>query len=59
MIFDAVDYIVEISRYITLYPGDVLWMGAQSTVKIAPGDRVEVEISGIGTLCNPVVAERT
>lgn len=58
MIFDAVDYIVEISRYITLHPGDVLWMGAQSTVKIAPGDVVEVEISGIGTLCNGVAAEK-
>lgn len=56
MIFDAVDYIVEISRYITLHPGDVLWMGAESTVKIAPGDVVEVEISGIGTLRNAVAA---
>jgi 2-keto-4-pentenoate hydratase/2-oxohepta-3-ene-1,7-dioic acid hydratase in catechol pathway len=59
MIFDAVDYVVEISRYITLHPGDVLWMGAESTVKIAPGDRVEVEISGIGTLGNTVAAEAT
>ncbi|MDE2261708.1 MAG: fumarylacetoacetate hydrolase family protein [Gammaproteobacteria bacterium] len=59
MIFDTVDYIVEMSRYITLHPGDVLWMGAQSTVKIAPGDRVEVEISGIGTLCNSVAAEQS
>jgi len=58
MIFDAVDYIVEISRYITLHPGDVLWMGAESTVKIAPGDAVDVEISGIGTLCNTVAAEK-
>jgi 2-keto-4-pentenoate hydratase/2-oxohepta-3-ene-1,7-dioic acid hydratase in catechol pathway len=53
-----VDYIVEISRYITLHPGDVIWMGAESTVKIAPGDTLEVEISGIGTLCNSVAAER-
>ncbi len=57
MIFDAVDYIVEISRYITLHPGDVLWMGAESTVRIAPGDRVEIEISGVGTLGNSVAAE--
>jgi 2-keto-4-pentenoate hydratase/2-oxohepta-3-ene-1,7-dioic acid hydratase in catechol pathway len=54
MIFDAVDYIVEISRYITLHPGDVLWMGAESTVKIVPGDVVDVEISGIGTLSSKV-----
>lgn len=57
MIFDAVDYIVEISRYITLHPGDVLWMGAESTVPISAGDTVEVEIAGIGALRNPVVAE--
>lgn len=54
MIFDAVDYIAEMSRYITLHPGDVLWMGAQSTAKISAGDEVEVEISGIGTLRNSV-----
>ncbi len=57
MIFDTVDYIVEIARYITLYPGDVLWMGADGTVGIDVGDTVEIEISGIGTLRNRVVAE--
>ena len=59
MIFDAVDYIVEISRYITIHPGDVLWMGAESTAAIAPGDTVEIDISGIGTLRNTVVAEQS
>ena len=58
MIFDALDYIVEISRYISLHPGDVLWMGAESAVKIRPGDRVEIEISGIGTLGNTVSADK-
>jgi 2-keto-4-pentenoate hydratase/2-oxohepta-3-ene-1,7-dioic acid hydratase in catechol pathway len=57
MIFDAVDYIVEIARYITLYPGDVIWMGADGTVAIDVGDTVEIEISGVGTLRNAVVAE--
>jgi 2-keto-4-pentenoate hydratase/2-oxohepta-3-ene-1,7-dioic acid hydratase in catechol pathway len=57
MIFDAVEYIVEISRYITLYPGDVLWMGADGTAPITAGDSVEIEISGIGVLRNPVVAD--
>ena len=57
MIFDAIDYIVEISRYITLYPGDVLWMGADGTAPIAVGDRVEIDISGIGVLENRVVAD--
>ena len=39
------------------FPGDVLWMGAESTCQLEPGDTVEVEISGIGTLANPVQLE--
>lgn len=57
MIFDPYDYICEISRYITLSPGDVLWMGTDTTAELVPGDTVEVSISGIGTLSNPVVDE--
>jgi 2-keto-4-pentenoate hydratase/2-oxohepta-3-ene-1,7-dioic acid hydratase in catechol pathway len=56
MIFDTLDYIIAISRYITLYPGDVLWMGAESTAVLKAGDTVAVEITGIGTLRNPVLA---
>jgi 2-keto-4-pentenoate hydratase/2-oxohepta-3-ene-1,7-dioic acid hydratase in catechol pathway len=58
MIFDPFDYIVEISRYITLRPGDVLWMGADGGVGMGPGDVVSVVISGLGTLSNPVAEER-
>jgi 2-keto-4-pentenoate hydratase/2-oxohepta-3-ene-1,7-dioic acid hydratase in catechol pathway len=57
MLFDPYDYIVEITRHITMHPGDVLWMGAESTCPLAPGDTVEVEISGIGVLSNPVHLE--
>jgi 2-keto-4-pentenoate hydratase/2-oxohepta-3-ene-1,7-dioic acid hydratase in catechol pathway len=55
MIFDAVDYIVEITKYITMQPGDVIWMGADGTAPIAPGDTVEIQVSGLGTLRNSVV----
>ena len=49
--------ISEITRYITLYPGDVIWMGTDDpTLDMIAGDTVEVEISGIGVLRNPVVA---
>ncbi|MEV6350132.1 fumarylacetoacetate hydrolase family protein [Actinoplanes sp. NPDC051851] len=58
MIFDPYDYLVETSKYITLHPGDVLWMGADSTVQLEPGTVVEIEISGIGVLANPVLTER-
>ena len=57
MIFDPFDYIAEISRYITMQPGDVLWMGADGSVEMQTGDTVEVSITGIGTLRNRVVAE--
>jgi 2-keto-4-pentenoate hydratase/2-oxohepta-3-ene-1,7-dioic acid hydratase in catechol pathway len=57
MIFDTLDFIVEITKYITMQPGDVLWMGADGTLPIAPGDTVEINISGIGTLRNSVALE--
>jgi 2-keto-4-pentenoate hydratase/2-oxohepta-3-ene-1,7-dioic acid hydratase in catechol pathway len=56
MIFGVATYIATISRYITLHPGDVLWMGTDGTSPdLVAGDTVEVEITGIGTLSNPVV----
>lgn len=43
------------SRHMTLLPGDVVLMGTPGgTTAMAPGDRVEVEIPGIGILANPV-----
>lgn len=58
MIFDAATYISEVSKYCTIYPGDVMWMGTDDVPEnMKIGDTVEVEISGIGVLRNPVVAE--
>jgi 2-keto-4-pentenoate hydratase/2-oxohepta-3-ene-1,7-dioic acid hydratase in catechol pathway len=50
----------------TLEPGDLIAMGTPSGVGHArrpqvwmkAGDRVEVEIEGIGQLSNPIVAEQ-
>ena len=40
----------------TLLPGDVILTGTPSGVgPIVPGDRVEVEVEGVGVLVNPVV----
>jgi len=56
MVFGVATYISAITRYLTLYPGDVIWMGTDGTSpNIKPGDVVEVEISGVGTLRNPFV----
>lgn len=57
MLFGVVDFLVAITRYITLYPGDVLWMGTEGEAEnLCAGDEVEIEITGIGTLRNPVAA---
>ncbi|MDP6706392.1 MAG: fumarylacetoacetate hydrolase family protein [Alphaproteobacteria bacterium] len=57
MIFSVATFIARMSRYLTLYPGDVVWMGADGpTENIKAGDTVAVEIDGIGVLTNPVVA---
>ena len=46
------------TRYLTLYPGDVLWMGTDGTSPdLSPGDVVEIDITGIGTPRNPFILE--
>jgi 2-keto-4-pentenoate hydratase/2-oxohepta-3-ene-1,7-dioic acid hydratase in catechol pathway len=58
MIFGVVDFLVNMTSCLTLYPGDVVWMGTEgATANMKHRDRIEVEISGIGTLSNPVVRE--
>jgi 2-keto-4-pentenoate hydratase/2-oxohepta-3-ene-1,7-dioic acid hydratase in catechol pathway len=58
MLFSPYDFITEMSRYITLNPGDVLWMGADETATVVPGQVVEITIDGLGTLANPVTEEK-
>ncbi len=58
MIFGVVDFLVRMTRYLTLYPGDVIWMGTEgATENVKHGDLCEIEITGIGTLANPIVRE--
>jgi 2-keto-4-pentenoate hydratase/2-oxohepta-3-ene-1,7-dioic acid hydratase in catechol pathway len=58
MIFDVATYISEITKYVTIQPGDVMWMGTDGLQRnMKPGDTVEIEITGIGVLRNRVVAE--
>ncbi|MDA3642678.1 fumarylacetoacetate hydrolase family protein [Saccharopolyspora indica] len=58
MVFGIGELLAFVTRWITLEPGDVLLTGSPAGVgPMAPGDDVEVEISGIGTLRN-AVAER-
>jgi 2-keto-4-pentenoate hydratase/2-oxohepta-3-ene-1,7-dioic acid hydratase in catechol pathway len=58
-IFSLAHFIARMSRYLTLYPGDVIWLGTDGvTENMKDGDVVEVEIPGIGVLRNPVVREQ-
>ncbi|MBV9261269.1 MAG: fumarylacetoacetate hydrolase family protein [Pseudolabrys sp.] len=57
MIFDVPTYISVVSKYCTIEPGDVMWMGTDGLPQnIKPGDSVEIEITGIGVLRNKVIA---
>jgi 2-keto-4-pentenoate hydratase/2-oxohepta-3-ene-1,7-dioic acid hydratase in catechol pathway len=59
MLFSIPHFISTMTRYLTLYPGDVIWMGTDgSSPNLKAGDVVEVEITGIGTLRNRFVAEQ-
>lgn len=48
--------LAEISRWLALEPGDVVFLGTPAGVSaIGPGDLLEVEYPGFGVLQNPVV----
>jgi 2-keto-4-pentenoate hydratase/2-oxohepta-3-ene-1,7-dioic acid hydratase in catechol pathway len=60
MLFSAGEVISDISRTNTLAPGDVVWLGTDEVPRaLNPGDTIEIEITGIGVLRNPVVAEQS
>ena len=57
LIHDVVTLVAYVSSVFTLLPGDVILTGTPAGVgRIVAGQRVEVEIEGIGTLSNPVVS---
>lgn len=58
MIHTVYDLVSYMSQFTTLFAGDLILTGAAGTTNpMQPGDVVEVEISGIGVLRNPVRAE--
>jgi 2-keto-4-pentenoate hydratase/2-oxohepta-3-ene-1,7-dioic acid hydratase in catechol pathway len=59
MLFDIPTYIAAITKYVTLYPGDMIWMGTEGhSPELKAGDVCEIEISGIGVLSNPITREK-
>ena len=67
LLFPFAKLIVYISTFMELHPGDIISTGTPTGSGIRldppqflkPGDRVEVEVPGVGTLANTVVDEQT
>jgi 2-keto-4-pentenoate hydratase/2-oxohepta-3-ene-1,7-dioic acid hydratase in catechol pathway len=66
LLFSIIDLIIYLSAGLTLEPGDVIATGTPSGVGdsrtppryLREGDTVEISVSGVGTLRNPVTMER-
>jgi len=57
LVFDIPTVVAEITRTTTLLPGDVVLTGTPAGVGVVrPGQRVRVEVDGVGVLENPMVA---
>ncbi len=51
MVFSVADLVSEVSRYLTLEPGDVIATGTPEGVgPVEDGDRVTLSVEGVGTL---------
>ena len=61
MIFGVAHFIARMSRYLTLYPDDVIWFGCDghTVPALQEGDLVEVANDSIGVLANRVVREKS
>jgi 2-keto-4-pentenoate hydratase/2-oxohepta-3-ene-1,7-dioic acid hydratase in catechol pathway len=63
LIFPFAELISYVSQIFALQPGDVLLTGSPAGIGaldrrwLRPGDEIEVEVSGVGVLRNPVAAE--
>ena len=58
MVFSVATLVAYISSVMTLEPGDLIFTGTPAGVgPLKPGDRVDVEIDGLGAISNPVKAE--
>jgi len=65
MIFDVASIVSTISEVMTLEPGDLIptgtpagvGMGRNPPVWLKPGDNITIDIEGVGSLTNSVVAE--
>jgi 2-keto-4-pentenoate hydratase/2-oxohepta-3-ene-1,7-dioic acid hydratase in catechol pathway len=60
MIFSIGQIVSFISSIMTLNPGDIIFTGTPAGVgELTDGDKIEINIAGIGQLCNHVIKEAT
>ena len=65
MVFGVAEIVSFLSRYFTLIPGDLIFTGTPAGVQLGktdpvwlkPGDRIDVEFTGLGRLSNICIAE--
>lgn len=58
MLWKIPEMIAEVSKWLTLNPGDILATGdVGATTHVKPGDVMEAEVEGVGVLRNPVKLE--
>jgi 2-keto-4-pentenoate hydratase/2-oxohepta-3-ene-1,7-dioic acid hydratase in catechol pathway len=60
MVFSVAHWIARMTEFLTLHPGDVIWMGCDGPTLpgLKSGDLVEVYNDEIGVLSNRVVKEQ-
>jgi 2-keto-4-pentenoate hydratase/2-oxohepta-3-ene-1,7-dioic acid hydratase in catechol pathway len=56
-IHDAHAVLSYVSKYVTLFPGDLIFTGTPgATSAMKPGDVVEIEVEGVGILRNQIIS---
>ena len=56
LLFSFAYMLADLSRLVTLEPGDIVLTGTPANSRpVEPGDVVEVEVEGVGRLSNPIV----
>ena len=56
MIWPVAEIIANLSGYVTLQPGDLIFTGTPAGVgRVVPGDRLEGAVEGVGTLSVTIV----
>ena len=61
MLFSAQHFIAKITQYMTLHPGDVIWLGTDGATEpdLKDGDVVEISCDPIGVLRNPLTRAKS